>query len=129
MAIYGDFHYIFCEWEWRFNRISVDQVGYGVCLLVTIYELSLKNIHKNIHTSPKLYTNPKNNYNIDKGDNNMKKAWTDMKSFITVTIMLLFAYCIVFRLPIDETLKQAIGFVLGFFLGSKIEKTNTKEGK
>lgn len=59
----------------------------------------------------------------------MKKAWTDMKSFITVTIMLLFAYCIVFRLSIDETLKQAIGFVLGFFLGSKIEKTTTKEGK
>ena len=52
-----------------------------------------------------------------------------MKSFITVTIMLLFAYCIVFRLPIDETLKQAIGFVLGFFLGSKIEKATTKEGK
>ena len=59
----------------------------------------------------------------------MKKAWTDMKSFITVTIMLLFAYCIVFRLPIDETLKQAIDFVLGCFLGSKIEKATTKEGK
>ena len=103
----------------------MEQAGYGVCLLVTTYELSLKNIHKYIN----LYTNPKTNYNIDKGDNNMKKAWTDMKSFITVTIMLLFAYCIVFRLPIDETLKQAIGFVLGFFLGSKIEKTTTKEGK
>ena len=125
MAIYGYSPYIFCEWGWRFNRISVEQVGYGVCLLVIIYKLSLKNIHKYIN----LYTNTKTNYNIDKGDNNMKKAWTDMKSFITVTIMLLFAYCIVFRLPIDETLKQAIGFVLGFFLGSKIEKTTTKEGK
>ena len=59
----------------------------------------------------------------------MKKAWDDMKSFITVTIMLLFAYCIIFRLPIDETLKQAIGFVLGFFLGSKVEKVTTKGEK
>ena len=59
----------------------------------------------------------------------MKKAWDDMKSFITVTIMLLFAYCIIFRLPIDETLKQAIGFVLGFFLGCKVEKVTTKGDK
>lgn len=95
-------------------------VGYGVDLLVTTYKLSLYKISK---------TNYNININTNKGDNDMKKAWTDMKSFITVTIMLLFAYCIVFRLPIDETLKQAIGFVLGFFLGSKIEKTTTKEGK
>ena len=106
---------IYFWWGWRFNRLSVEQAGYGVDLLVTTYKLSL-------------YKITKTNYNITKGDNDMKKAWTDMKSFITVTIMLLFAYCIVFRLPIDETLKQAIGFVLGFFLGSKIEKT-TKEGK
>lgn len=52
----------------------------------------------------------------------MKKAWSDMKSFVTVMIMFLFAYCVVFRLPIDETLKQAIGFVLGMFLGSKIKE-------
>ena len=34
-AIYGYSPYIFCEWGWAFNRISVDQAGYGIDLLVT----------------------------------------------------------------------------------------------
>lgn len=55
----------------------------------------------------------------------MKKAWSDLKSFITVITMLLFAYCIVLGKPIDETLKTALMTVIGFFLGSKI---NSKEG-
>lgn len=49
-----------------------------------------------------------------------------MKSFITVTIMFLFAYCIILQIPIEETLKQAIGFVLGMFLGSKIPREGDK---
>lgn len=52
----------------------------------------------------------------------MKKAWTDLKSFITVVTMLLFAYCVVRRIPIDETLKTTLATVVGFFLGSKIYK-------
>lgn len=51
----------------------------------------------------------------------MKKAWDDLKSFITVMTMLLFAYCIVIEKPIDETLKTALMTVIGFFLGSKIK--------
>lgn len=47
----------------------------------------------------------------------MKKAWTDLKSFITVITMLLFAYCIVLKIPIDETLKVTLATVVGFFLG------------
>lgn len=54
----------------------------------------------------------------------MKKAWDDLKSFITVITMLLFAYCIIRRIPLDETLKTTLATVVGFFLGSKI----TKEG-
>lgn len=54
----------------------------------------------------------------------MKKAWSDLKSFITVITMLLFAYCIVRQVPIDETLKTTLATVVGFFLGSKI---NSKE--
>lgn len=50
----------------------------------------------------------------------MKKAWTDLKSFITVITMLLFAYCIIRRIPLDETLKTTLATVVGFFLGSKI---------
>ena len=50
----------------------------------------------------------------------MKKAWTDLKSFITVITMLLFAYCIVRGIPLDETLKTTLATVVGFFLGSKI---------
>lgn len=52
----------------------------------------------------------------------MKKAWTDLKSFITVVTILLFAYCIIFKLPIDDTLKSLLSTVVGFFLGTKSKK-------
>lgn len=52
----------------------------------------------------------------------MKKAWSDLKSFITVAIILLFAYCIMRQLSVPEELKSALNVVLGFFLGSKINK-------
>lgn len=52
----------------------------------------------------------------------MKKAWDDLKSFITVITMLLFAYCIILGKPVDETLKTALMTVIGFFLGSKVTK-------
>ena len=57
----------------------------------------------------------------------MKKAWTDLKSFITVITMLLFAYCIVRRIPLDETLKTTLATVVGFFLGSKINNEKGDE--
>ncbi len=56
----------------------------------------------------------------------MKKAWNDLKSFITVTVMLLFAYCIIFKMPIPEELKTITISVVSFFLGSKSSK---KEGE
>lgn len=52
----------------------------------------------------------------------MKKAWTDLKSFITVVTMLLFSYCIISRIPIPSELKTTLDIVVGFFLGSKINK-------
>ena len=52
----------------------------------------------------------------------MKKAWTDLKSFITVAIIFLFAYCIIMKLQVPEELKSALNVVLGFFLGSKVYK-------
>ena len=52
----------------------------------------------------------------------MKKAWDDLKSFITVVTMLLFAYCIIRRIPIDETLKTVLSTVVGFFLGTQSSK-------
>lgn len=52
----------------------------------------------------------------------MKKAWTDLKSFITVVTYMLFAYCVIARIPVDETLKILISATAGFFLGSKIPK-------
>ncbi len=57
----------------------------------------------------------------------MKKAWTDLKSFITVVVMFLFAYCIIRQIPIDETLKSVLATVVGFFLGAKSVKN--KEGE
>ena len=55
----------------------------------------------------------------------MKKAWTDLKSFITVVTMFLFAYCIIRQVPIDDTLKSILATVVGFFLGTQSIK---KEG-
>ena len=52
----------------------------------------------------------------------MLKMFNDLKSFITVITMLLFAYCIVLQIPLDETLKTTLATVVGFFLGSKISK-------
>lgn len=58
----------------------------------------------------------------------MKKAWSDLKSFITVITMLLFAYCILRELPIPEQLKSTVDIVVGFFLGSKINKEDNVKG-
>lgn len=55
----------------------------------------------------------------------MKQAWSDLKSFITVITMLLFAYCILRRLEIPTELQNVVSVVVGFFLGSKVEKGNT----
>ena len=52
----------------------------------------------------------------------MKKAWSDLKSFITVITMLLFAYCVIMRIPIPSELQNVLATVVGFFLGSKINK-------
>ena len=53
----------------------------------------------------------------------MKKAWSDLKSFITVVTFALFAYCIIRQLPIPNELQNVLSTVVGFFLGSKVEKT------
>lgn len=57
----------------------------------------------------------------------MIKAWNDLKSFITVTTMLLFAYCIIMRIPIPDELQHIVSMVVGVFLGSKINNTKTQE--
>lgn len=58
----------------------------------------------------------------------MKRAWTDLKSFITVITMFLFAYCILLKLEIPSELQNVVSVVVGFFLGSKIEKSNDEDG-
>ena len=35
----------------------------------------------------------------------MKKAWNDIKSFITVATFILFAYCVILRLEIPQELQ------------------------
>ena len=57
----------------------------------------------------------------------MKKAWNEIKSFITVATIFLWAYCIIFRIPIDDTLKTVLATVIGFFLGSKIPRDGGEE--
>lgn len=52
----------------------------------------------------------------------IKKAWNDLKSFITVVTMLLFAYCVIMRIPIPNELQNVLATVVGFFLGSKVNK-------
>lgn len=57
----------------------------------------------------------------------MIKAWNDLKSFITVVTMSLFAYCIIMRIPIPDELQHIVSMVVGVFLGSKINNTKTQE--
>lgn len=57
----------------------------------------------------------------------MKQAWTDLKSFITVTVILLFAYCIIFKLQIPQELSAILTTVVGFFLGAKSQKNDKEE--
>lgn len=58
----------------------------------------------------------------------MKKAWSDLKSFITVITMLLFGYCVVMQIPIPNELQNVLATVVGFFLGSKINKEDNVKG-
>lgn len=57
----------------------------------------------------------------------MKKAWDDIKSFITVITMLLFSYCVIRQIPIPNELQNVLATVIGFFLGSKINKDDIKD--
>ena len=57
----------------------------------------------------------------------MKKAWDDIKSFITVITMLLFSYCVIRQIPIPNELQNVLATVIGFFIGSKINKEDIKE--
>lgn len=56
----------------------------------------------------------------------MKKAWTDLKSFITVVTMSLFAYCIIMRISIPDELQHIVSMVVGIFLGTKINTDTSK---
>ena len=58
----------------------------------------------------------------------MKKAWDELKSFITVVTMLLFAYCVIRQIPIPNELQNVLATVVGFFLGSKINKEDNAKG-
>lgn len=52
----------------------------------------------------------------------MRKAWNDIKSFITVATFILFAYCVILRLEIPQELQTVLTTVVGFFLGSQSNK-------
>lgn len=57
----------------------------------------------------------------------MKKAWSDIKSFITVATFILFAYCVVLQLEIPQELQTVLTTVVGFFLGAQSVKVNGGE--
>ena len=57
----------------------------------------------------------------------MKKAWTDLKSFITVAVISLFAYCVIWQIEIPEELKSITLMTVSFFLGSKANKNDDKK--
>lgn len=52
----------------------------------------------------------------------MKKAWTDIKSFITVATFILFGYCVILQLNIPQELQTVLTTVVGFFLGTQAER-------
>lgn len=57
----------------------------------------------------------------------MKKAWTDIKSFMTVATFLLFAYCIVLKMEVPQELQTVLTTVVGFFLGTQSMKNKGGE--
>lgn len=57
----------------------------------------------------------------------MKKAWSDIKSFITVATFLLFGYCVILQLSIPQELQTVLTTVVGFFLGTQAEKNKKGE--
>lgn len=57
----------------------------------------------------------------------MKKAWSDLRSFITVFILGLFGYCIILQLPIPEELKNLALMVVSYFLGAKSVKDSEQK--
>lgn len=57
----------------------------------------------------------------------MKKAWSDIKSFITVATFILFAYCVVLQLDIPQELQTVLTTVVGFFLGTQSVKKSEGE--
>ena len=58
----------------------------------------------------------------------MKKAWNDNKSFITVSVMILFGYCIIRQIQVPEELKNITLMVVSFFLGTKVQKESDNNG-
>lgn len=52
----------------------------------------------------------------------MKKAWDDIKSFITVATFILFGYCVILQLDIPQELQTVLTTVVGFFLGAQSAK-------
>ena len=52
----------------------------------------------------------------------MIKAFTDIRSFITVVTISLLAYCVIWQVPIPEFLKEIVTVVVSFFLGVQSEK-------
>lgn len=57
----------------------------------------------------------------------MKKAWTDIKSFITVATFILFAYCVILKIEVPQELQTVLTTVVGFFLGAQSMKNNGGE--
>lgn len=57
----------------------------------------------------------------------MKKAWTDIKSFITVATFILFAYCVILKMDVPQELQTVLTTVVGFFLGTQSMKNNGGE--
>ena len=57
----------------------------------------------------------------------MKKAWNDIKSFITVATFILFAYCVILQIDVPQELQTILTTVVGFFLGTQSSKLNGGE--
>lgn len=57
----------------------------------------------------------------------MRKAIDDIKSFITVTTFILFAYCVILKMEVPQELQTVLTTVVGFFLGTQSMKSNGGE--
>ncbi len=56
----------------------------------------------------------------------MKKAWEDVKSFITITSTIVYLTCILLKIDIPEYFRNVYLMEISFYFGTQFQKLASK---